>query len=283
MSSPTRVLAMGEAVRLGGSDAPLSFSRPEPGGALGARRLQLEGADAYELSWWCGTCPLVFERLTGAGRVPSSEELEQLLNGGLAGIHETVLNAAEVLVPEATYVPLLLSVRPELVMPADASDYFAHEQVAHRGVEPFWGIPHHPKTPYYRGGTSALGEHEFLFEFVVPMVPPSWNQRERVDEYEGLIRSGAEPTVFALGILDHTQPFDSRDAHTGLMHFVLDGHHKLEAAARLGVEIQVLSLVSLDDSLGREEAERVLAGLQSLDESADPTAPSGREADLFSQ
>jgi hypothetical protein len=81
------------------------------------------------------------------------------------------------------------------------------------------------------------------------MVPPTWNDRDRVAGYEEQIRDGARPTVLALSILDHTQPFDSFDAHTGLMHFVLDGHHKIEAAARLGVEITVLSLLSVEDSL----------------------------------
>jgi hypothetical protein len=58
--------------------------------------------------------------------------------------------------------------------------------------------------------------------------------------------------VLAVSVLDRTQPFDSADAHAGLVHFVLDGHHKLEAAARLGVAITVLSFVSIDASLADE-------------------------------
>ena len=41
-------------------------------------------------------------------------------------------------------------------------------------------------------------------------------------------------------------------AATRHVHFVLDGHHKLEAAARLGVAITVLSFVSIDASLADE-------------------------------
>jgi hypothetical protein len=211
--------------------------------------LRLDGVDAFELSFWCGTCPLVFERLQGSNRTLSSEVLQARLNAGLSAIDDDVLAAASALVPEATYVPMLLAVGPKLVMPSGPDDYFAVEQVAHRGIDGFWGLPEYPRTPYYRSGSWQTADHEFLFEFVVPMVPPTWNDRDRVAGYEEQIRDGARPTILALSILDHTQPFDSFDAHTGLMHFVLDGHHKIEAAARLGVEITVLSLLSVEDSL----------------------------------
>ena len=36
-------------------------------------------------------------------------------------------------------------------------------------------------------------------------------------------------------------------------HFVLHGHHKLEAAARLGIEVTIFSVLSLDDSLATPE------------------------------
>lgn len=262
MPATTRVVSRGELAQLGEPDAPLSFERPSKdrpdGDGAGFRTLRLDGEDAFKLSFWCGTCPLMFERLSGANRTLSSAELQARLNGGLLAIDEDVLRAASLLIPEATYTPMLLSIRPKLVMPAGKSDYFANEQVAHSGIDSFWGLPQNPKTPYYRAGSWQTGSHDFLFEFVVPMVPPTWNDRDKVAEYEQLIRAGAQPTILALSILDRTQPFDSFDAHSGLMHFVLDGHHKLEAAARLKAEISILSLLSLDDSLAlREDVEGI--------------------------
>jgi hypothetical protein len=38
-------------------------------------------------------------------------------------------------------------------------------------------------------------------------------------------------------------------AHWGLTHFLLDGHHKMHAAAESGRPVQLLSLLSLDGSL----------------------------------
>jgi hypothetical protein len=261
----TRVIAHGDPVSLGVSDAPLTFHRPErarrSGEGPGLRRLRLDGEDAFDLSFWCGTCPLVFERLEGSNRTLSSTDLQERLNSGVSSIDEELQAAVSALMSTGTYVPLLLSVFPKLVSPGSKGDYFTHEQVAHRGIDGFWGLPHHPKTPYYRGGSWQIDEHELLFEFIVPMVPPRWNNAVRVAEYEIQLRAGRTPTVLAMSIVDHTQPFDSFDSHSGLMHFILDGHHKLEAAARARMPITLMSFLSIEDSLEHPQRVRDIARL----------------------
>lgn len=57
-----------------------------------------------------------------------------------------------------------------------------------------------------------------------------------------------------MSLLDVCQPAvddDSRDyfAHWALTHFLLDGHHKVAAAAEAGASLQLLSLLSVDASL----------------------------------
>ncbi|MGH3349378.1 MAG: hypothetical protein ACRDPS_01845 [Nocardioides sp.] len=148
--------------------------------------------------------------------------------------------------------------KPELVAPNDGRDYFSHEQVATWGIDSFWGLPENPRTFYYRTFETTVESDEHLYEFVVPMVPPSWNDRERVQHYRDLMDRGVTPTAIALSTLDICQPAiddDSTDyyCHWGLSHFLLDGHHKLEAAARSGGTVQLLALVSLDHSLALPE------------------------------
>ncbi|WP_332112961.1 hypothetical protein [Streptomyces sp. ActVer] len=41
--------------------------------------------------------------------------------------------------------------------------------------------------------------------------------------------------------------------HWGLTHFLLDGHHKLEAAATVGRPVQLHSLLALGESLAGSE------------------------------
>ncbi|WP_285036883.1 hypothetical protein [Plantibacter sp. ME-Dv--P-095] len=246
----TELIDHAPPLRLGTVDAPLRFSDPrEPGG----RHLIVDGVPAFELSFPCGTCALLFRRLDAGARALAEATLHDHLDEHVPAIDDPSLrDLVSTVLPAGSYVPLLLSIQPVRVAPGGDLDYFSHEQVGHRGIDPNLGAPEDPATEYYRGSTRTTGAHETLFEFLVPMLPPSRNDRARVDAYETAFRAGGAATVLAVSVLDRTQPSDSVDAHTGLVHVVLDGHHKLEAAARLGVAVTVLAFVSVEASLADE-------------------------------
>ena len=67
--------------------------------------------------------------------------------------------------------------------PAGEGEYFADEQVRTWGTDSFWGLPGYPRTPYYWAGTRRVAKSARVFEFVVPMVPPSWNNAGTVTQY----------------------------------------------------------------------------------------------------
>lgn len=239
--------------------AALRFGEaPKAKGAWAGRRLLWLGSKAaFELTFWCGTCPLLFQRLEGATSTLSTAELEDRLSRGLSEIDSDVLAAFAELLPATAYLPILLQVTPRLVTPAAEGDYFAHEQVATWGLNGFWGLPENPRTPYYRTFETPVTTGAHLYEFVVPMVPPTWNDRARVQQYSQALETGSLPTVVAVSTLDISQPAlrdHSSDyyEHWALIHFVLDGHHKLEAAAAAGRPLQLLALVAIDASLAKE-------------------------------
>jgi hypothetical protein len=164
-----------------------------------------------------------------------------------------VIDAFGALLPEGEYLPLLLSVEPRLIIPGKEGDYFSGEQVTTWGVDQFWGLPEYPRTPYYRTFETAVDADAHLYEFVVPMVPPTWNERVRVEEYIALMERAMVPTAVAISTLDVCQPAlglgDDPSMHWGLTHFLLDGHHKLEAAATTGRPVRLLCLLALGESL----------------------------------
>ena len=242
--------------RLGTAQSVVAFEEGEvrAGGWGGERYLSIHGRRAFDLSFWCGTCPFVFERHDGANQTLSIEDATQRLNTGLTAISDEIIELFGGLLPEGDYLPLLLRVSPRLVHPSSEGDYFSHEQVDTWGVDPFWGLPLYPRTPYYRTPPRPIDEYATLFEFVVPLVPPSWNTAARVTEHAERLGQSSLPTCIALGVLDVRRRADGdtpaqRHAHHALAHFLLDGHHKIEAAATTGRALQVLSLVSLDHSL----------------------------------
>ncbi|MFW0792076.1 hypothetical protein [Gordonia sp. CPCC 205333] len=265
------IVEVGDPVVLGvpEGEATLRFGA-EPskvGQYLGRRLLFLDGEAAFELSFWCGTCQFVFQRLLGANRTLSESELRERLAEQSSAIDPTVVHTYGELLGKGRYLPLLLRIEPKLVMPLGADDYFSIDQVATWGVRNFWGLPEYPATPYYRTFQTVVDEDAHLYEFVVPMVPPAWNESARVEEYVELLAKGVVPTAVAVAILDVCAPATSTMAtdyhrHWALTHFLLDGHHKMEAAARSGQPIQLLTLVALDDCLATEEERERLVDIR---------------------
>jgi hypothetical protein len=257
----SRLLSRLPPLRLGAAHAPLRFEEGErPSGSWRGRRyLQLDGRNAFELSFWCGTCPFLFERMEGANRTLSIQELQEKLNEGLTGIDSAIVRTLAELVPEGDYLPMLLELRPRLIMPMRTGDYFAEDQVATWGIDHFWGLPGYPRTPYYRTGVHRLNATSRLYEFVVPMVPPTWNDQEIVAEHGNRLAGSSLPTCLALSILDVCQPAVAGEApeadiaHWCLVHFLLDGHHKMEAAANNQRHLRLLSLLSMTDNLARPD------------------------------
>ncbi|WP_328475098.1 hypothetical protein OHA21_17460 [Actinoplanes sp. NBC_00393] len=249
------LLAVGAPRIVGNATEPrLRFvEQTKPEGAWAGRRLlTVDEAPAFELSFWCGTCQFLFERLEGATTTFSPDGADSLA-AGPDGLDEEVISQFAALLPEGRYQPLLLQVEPRLINPSKAGDYFAEEQVATWGLESFWGLPAYPRTPYYRTYETAIDADAHLYEFVVPMVPPSWNERDRVTAYAAHLAGGAIPTAVAVSILDVCAPADEQGpdyyTHWALAHFLLDGHHKMQAAAETGRPLRLLSLLAIDAGL----------------------------------
>ncbi|WP_406280051.1 hypothetical protein OHT93_36420 [Streptomyces sp. NBC_00191] len=256
------MIKLGEPRRLGvpAPEPRLHFEaeQRETGGGPGRRLLVVDGEPSFELSFWCGTCPFLFRRLETARQTLSLESVQERLTGALADPDDGgVLDAFGALLPEGEYLPVLLRVEPRLVVPGQEGDYFSGEQVATWGLDRFWGLPEYPHTPYYRTFETAVDASAHLYEFVVPMVPPTWNARGRVDEYVEIMGRGTVPTAVAVSTLDVCEPASGLPAdhyrHWGLTHFLLDGHHKLEAAATAGRPVQLLSLLALGEGLAESE------------------------------
>lgn len=253
------LIARGTPVRLGTDDsARLSFaesSKPDSAWA-GRRLLLLDDQPAFEMSFWCGTCPFLFERLEGATETLSLDVMSERLSGGIDDLDDDVISTFAALLPKGEYVPLLLEVTPRLVRPSAENDYFAREQVKTWGLDAFWDLPVNPRTPYYRTFETAVGHDAHLYEFVVPMVPPSWNDTERVAAFADRLKESSRPTAIAISTLDVSVPAVAQGPdwywHWGLTHFLLDGHHKLQAAAQQGRSLRLLTLLSLDGSLAEK-------------------------------
>lgn len=260
-----------------GGDHPRLVFGEEPkaeGSWAGRRSLQLDGTPAFELSYWCGTCQFLFRRLEGANATVSITELESALNDGLDRVEDDVVEAFGSLLGRGIYIPLLMEVRPRLLLPGRDGDYFTEEQTQTWGLESFWGLPEYPRTPYYRTFETSAGADAHLYEFVVPMVPPSWNDTATVTRHAEALARSPRPTAVAVSTLDICAPAVNHGQdyydHWGLTHFLLDGHHKMNAASQTARPLRLLSLLSVEASLAAPDDVAQIATLRSQPASPRP-------------
>lgn len=218
------------------------------------RFLTIDGKKAYHIGNICGTCAFFFERMDGANKSVPVDKLVNTLNKGVAQLDDVMIDDLKTIIPNGKYVVLLSEIRPTLCSPLSSEDYFSHEQIALWGVNGFWGLPHTPKTEYYRLNAKELNDQKGFFEFLIPTFPHTWLKQERVEEYKKILTQGDRPTVVSLTILDIKQPADWNGdpkitSHWCLAHYLLDGHHKAYAAATSNKPITMISFIAIEQGI----------------------------------
>ncbi|MEV0968612.1 hypothetical protein [Microtetraspora glauca] len=226
------------------------------------RYLTIDGRPAYQIAYSCGTCGLVLRREPGTtpGR-PPAEQVRDRLNAGLDALDSEVVGAFSAQLPYGDYLVMLLDVRPSLVMPGSAEDYFAAEGPDAWQNEEFECPLDPANSAYYRLGRDHVDEHDELFQFAVPITDPAQADPATTARYAGAVDS--HPTAVAFGLLDIHRPWFRSERHWGLFHYLLDGHHK--TAAAVGRTIRLLTFISAAESFATEAevlrlADTLLAG-----------------------
>lgn len=218
------------------------------------RFITYDGQPLFHIGNVCGTCSFFFERLENAldkSIVPG--ELIARLNSGLTSLDPGLVKDYSVLFPDDTYEVLWLEIFPHLVFPNDKNDYFVNDLWKTWEIEE--GENSQANTEYYRGLDKNILEEDKVFEFFIPLYPSSRLHEKRINFYEEQIKMGHKPTALAVSILDVKSPgfYPSMDGkevkpdfltHWCLANYLIDGHHKIQAAHRQKKSITLLSYLS---------------------------------------
>ena len=253
------VLIDTKKIKVVSSKSPLGFQTKGGGDwKVWDRYLVLDGKPAFHIGNICETCTFFFERLEGANASVNPEQVVEVLSQGIASLNDPAIEEVADIIPKGEYLVTLLTVKPSLTQPSSELDYFSAEQIALWGADGFWGIPHHPKTEYYRGSTQPLSNESCLFEFIIPMFPQNWLDSGRIENFKKTIENGIRPTAVAISILDIKQPADWDDdiqfsSHWCLAHYLIDGHHKMFAASQTDEPITLLSFLALGEGVSSKE------------------------------
>jgi hypothetical protein len=257
-----------QKLKIEGSASPLSF-QTEGGGHWEKwdRYLVIDGKKAFHIGNICGTCQFIFERMDGANKSVDPKEVAEELNNGLSHL-TPALDKLKLMIPDGEYQVLLQKIIPSLVTPGEPGDYFVSEQIGLWGVDTFWGLPHSPKTEYYRIADRQLPEKRAFYEFLIPTFPHNWLKQERIAEYSQRLSRGETPTAVALSVLDAKGPADwegEKDTveHLVLANYLVDGHHKVYAAATNARPITLVSFLAMDKGIStKEQVTEVIGSLQ---------------------
>lgn len=243
-----------------------------------SRYLKVAGKRAFLIGGSCETCAFVFERIDSHRLSP--QVVSDALATGRDPFDPELIAALGGLLPTGDYTVADLTVTPFSVMPGDPEDYFSHESIDLFGMPSYGGVPDNPRISYWRAGATQLPvgagqrwiQHGWaprqsipkrLFHFVTPMEPPAYLDRERVDYYRALLSAGGHPRAFGISVLDVRSPAvvpgDRADdpayeygEHWCLATYLLDGHHKVEAAARSGTSVGLLTFIARDASIASD-------------------------------
>ena len=222
------------------------------------RFLLIENKPAYHIGNVCGTCNFFFERMEGANKSFSIDEIRRDLRNGITDLKTQTIDKFKLILPKGDYYSTILEINPDKISLGKESDYFANEQIKTWGTDGFWNLPHFPKIEYYRNTTQKIDETAKFFEFVVPMFPENWLNKETVEFYKSQIENKQRPTAVSISILDVKEPADINErgecyAHWCLSHYLIDGHHKVFAASLLNKPISLLSFLAVNESIADEE------------------------------
>lgn len=222
------------------------------------RYLTLNGERTYTIGNVCDTCGIMFERLGGGNQKVSPVEISERLREGITSFDQDLVETIGKVLPIGNYKIGLLKLSPKVVKLGSKDDYFANELYILQGPEQPWGLPHYPKVEYYRLPAPPPKNQEQFFEFIFPIMAPYWNDRETVAAYRKRLKDGEQPTALALSFYDIKQPWrgvgnPKVKTHRCLAHILLDGHHKIQAAAQTRRPITLLMFLAVDESVASKE------------------------------
>jgi hypothetical protein len=228
--------------------------------------LTVAGQRVFEYGCPCGTCGIVFRKIGSiTNRISDSEAISLLGTLDTVPSSAVLQRLARALEPGSYYLTVIEGTVLR-VEPGTPDDYFATDVVRLFGLEnPDYKEPSSPHTTYYRLGVEhALertwrrsGPHRALITAVVmPLHDPSLLNRERVDFWKQQFDAGVCLTAFAVSVIDNQSPaMDAADDTYGykeqflFTNCLLDGHHRIQAAAELGAPIRILAFVTEEFSL----------------------------------
>ncbi|WP_189067074.1 hypothetical protein [Deinococcus radiotolerans] len=216
------------------------------------------------------TLPALFHALplTRCPSLVAVNDLQEALASGLRALDQLTVTRLASLLPSGWYVASLVTVRPSVVVPGGPLDYMTHDLERYWPgdlLQGYWPgadvLPAPPPVSYRAPGWRAPGVFTFLdgrqvpgedagVSVLLPIQGAESLNALRVAFYRERLRSGEQPTAVSLQVIEERNS-NSQSEGTLLsdltlsVNVLVDGHHKVQAAALEGAALTVLTFTAL--------------------------------------
>jgi hypothetical protein len=200
----------------------LSLSLREDGGRPWWWYLDIQGQPLYHIGNCCGTCNAIFKRVRNANLPLTPQQLSEQLEVGFDELPQDVVETVTALLPKGRYRVKLLEVQPSLITQENRPNSISCE------ADYFW--------------LCRLTEtkNSADYEMILPIVERLQLNADRISFYKNMFKNKQNPTALAFSTHDERVVRGEYD-QSALVHFLLDGHHKVMAANELSQAISLLS------------------------------------------
>lgn len=245
-------------VQLGSSSPVIGLTPPQsdqPGWEW-QRYLAINGVEVAWIGNGCETCGYLFEQRNAPPSIAELDQLRTQLARGLFKIDDDVVELIGSLLPLGEYAVALLPFMPVRVHPGQPGDYFYEDlNLANvpgnlPGDAGFEDLDDTYPAYYRLFGRSGLSvgkdpnglggtRHDLLMPLTQSIAS------DTVATYRKTIEEGRRPVAVSLSVLD-ISILTFVEPHWVMAHYLIDGHHKVAAAAEAGKRIDLLAFFSLD-------------------------------------
>jgi hypothetical protein len=223
----------------------------------GMRVLKVLGAPVSATWAMCDSCSITLERRQ-PDRPVARELADRLASGGNVDLQPLIEVIAKA-VPSDDYDVLLLTIHPDMVQPGDPGDYFEDESKAlfeydsGSSTDAYWREPMIELPPDPKLAT----DRRLLFHLIAPLEPIATLDPGRVEHYVPTADQGQLSPAIGLSVLDVRAPAnwyrqDGYEHHWTLTTYVLDGHHRIQAASQAGAAMPILLFITREKWNGDE-------------------------------
>jgi len=192
----------------------------------------------------CDTCGGWFSLVDKPFRPGTPEEISNRLGQGIKAIDPPLVESIMPLLPRGRYTVGLLRTAP--FCHENDTDHWYRSRCVEREI---W---HRLPTDEDDNGAPVTA-HEYFERYresedILPHLPKGSIDWKQVRHYVEAMESGNRPTAMVISLGEMRHPGGGSLTYARLTHFVIDGHHKLYAAASIGKPLTLLSFFAHDHS-----------------------------------